>query len=74
MSKGIKLPHGIGSLFELEQWLKSVFTFSYEREISARSLEDNIELALKMEEEIDSQIDAQIDEYYLSKGEIDGNI
>ena len=74
MSKGIKLPHGTESLFELEQWLRSVFTFSYEREISARSLEDNIELALKMEEEIDSQIDAQIDEYYLSKGEIDGNI
>jgi len=74
VSKGIKLPHGIESLFALEQWLRSVFTFSYEREISARSIEENIKLAIQMEQEIDSQIDAQIDEYYLNKGEIDGNI
>ena len=74
MFKGTKLPQGIESLFELEQWLRSVFTNSYEREISARSIEDNIELAIKMEQEVDTQIDAQIDEYYLNKGELDGNI
>ena len=75
MSKGLtELPQGIESLFELEQWLRSVFTNSYEREISARSIEDNIKLAIKMEQEVDTQIDAQIDEYYLNRGEIDGNI
>lgn len=54
MSK-VTLPNGIKSLFELEQWLRAVFSFNYEREIKARSLEDNIQLALTMEALTDNQ-------------------
>ena len=60
----IVLPYGIKSLFDLEQWLRSVFFNSYEREVKKYSLEELIEIALKVESEIDAQIDAQVDEYY----------
>ena len=60
----IVLPYGIKSLFDLEQWLRSVFFNSYEREIKEYSLEELVQKALQVESEIDAQIDAQIDEYY----------
>lgn len=54
MSK-VTLPQGIKSLFDLEQWLRAVFSFNYDKEIKARSLEDNIQLALTMEALTDNQ-------------------
>jgi hypothetical protein len=60
----IVLPYGIKSLFDLEQWLRSIFSTSYEREVKECSLEELIEKALQVETEIDAEIDAQIDEYY----------
>ena len=60
----IVLPYGIKSLFDLEQWLRSIFFNSYEREVKECSLEELIEKALQVETAIDAEIDAQIDEYY----------
>ena len=60
----VVLPYGIKSLFDLEQWLRSIFFSSYEREVKECSLEELIAKALQVESAIDAEIDAQIDEYY----------